>query len=256
MSTESGTPRDRVVAYLDGLLEIAGIDEPSLNGLQVEGAVAIERVAVAVDAAAATIERAIDADCQLLFTHHGLFWGPQQPLRGILGARVRRCFTADLNVYAAHLPLDLHPEVGNNVLLARALGAEPTGRFGSYAGVDIGTLGRLPQPIALAELAGRFAAIGCDEQLLWATGPDPVETLAVVTGAGASTLAEAAASGADCLVTGEPRQSAYHDARELGINCLFGGHYATETLGVRAVGERLAAELGVEIVWIDHPTGV
>lgn len=245
-----------IVAYLDERLDIDGVEDTSLNGLQLQGAGEVARVALAVDAALATIEAAVAQEADLLLVHHGLFWGPPRALRDALGARVGACFRAGLSVYAAHLPLDLHPELGNNALLARELGAEPESGFARIGGVDVGVIATLEEPLPLAELAGRLAAIGCDEQILWAFGSDPVRSVAVLTGSGCSALDEAIAAGADCFITGEPRQSAYHDAREAHINCLFAGHYATETFGVRAVGEELARCFQVDCVWIDHPTGV
>ncbi len=245
-----------LVAFLDAWLDVAGVPDASRNGLQVEASAEVARVAVAVDAAEATIAAAVRAQCELLFVHHGLLFGEIGPLTGPLARSLGACFRAGLSVYAAHLPLDRHPEVGNNHLLLRALGAERDGEFGAVGGVPIGALGTLPEPRPLARVAGMLAAAGADEQILWAFGPDPVRRLAVVTGSGCSLLGEAVAAGADCLVTGEPRHSAYHAARESGINCLFGGHYATETFGVRAVGERLRERFGLEVRWIDHPTGV
>lgn len=251
-----GVELEQIVAYLDERLDIEGVEDASLNGLQVEAAKRVERVALAVDAAQVTIDAAIEREAQLLVVHHGLLWGGPRPLRGAMGDRVGACFRGGLSVYAAHLPLDLHRELGNNTLLARKLGAEPDGSFGNYGGADIGVLAGLDGPVALAELAGRLAAAGCDEQILWAFGPDPLSRIAVLTGAGCSALDEAVAAGAECFITGEPRQSAYHDAREAGISCLFAGHYATETFGVRAVGAELVRRFQVETVWIDHPTGV
>lgn len=248
--------RDEIVLGLDEYLDIGAIEDASLNGLQVEGTDEVERVGIAVDAAQATIDAAVAAGCQLLVVHHGLFWGPQAALAGRMGSKVRSCFAAELSVYAAHLPLDLHPEVGNNTLLATALGGQVDGSFGAVAGVELGALATLEPAADIGGLAGRLAAAGCDEPLIWSFGPDEIERVAVVTGSGCSLLDEAVAVGADCFVTGEPRHSAYHAAHEHGIHCLFGGHYATETFGVRAVGEWLAERFGVQAEWIEHPTGV
>jgi len=248
--------RDELVAALDEYLDIAALHDSSLNGLQVEGAGEIVRVALAVDAAQATIDAAIAADCQMLIVHHGLFWGPQVALTGVMGRRVRAAFAADLSLYAAHLPLDAHPEVGNNVLLARALGGVVDGAFGEYEGALIGALASLNEPVDIGGLAGRLAALGCEEPLIWSFGAGEVQRIAVVTGRGGFALTEAAGESADCFITGEPIQELYHAARDHGIHCLFGGHYATETFGVRAVGDWLAEKFGVETVWIEHPTGI
>lgn len=245
-----------IAEHLDELLEIDAVEDASLNGLQVEAGSEVSRVGVAVDAAQLTVDRAVDEGCQLLLVHHGLFWGGASPLTGRLGAAVGACFAGGLSVYAAHLPLDRHAEVGNNALLGQALGGHAAGDFGVVGGVPIGALFELDEPCAVAELGGRLAAAGCAEQLIWDFGPERVRRLAVVTGSGCSLLEEAAAAGADCFVTGEPKHSAYHAARELAIHCLFGGHYDTETFGVRAVAERLADRFDLETVWIDHPTGI
>ncbi|MCH7825108.1 MAG: Nif3-like dinuclear metal center hexameric protein [Acidobacteria bacterium] len=243
--------RTDVVGALDEYLDIDAIADAALNGLQVEGKEEVVRVALAVDAAQVTIESAVDSDCQLLVVHHGLFWGPQVPLSGVVGRRVRACFVADLSVYAAHLPLDAHAEVGNNVLLAERLGARVDGAF-----ADIGALASFEEAIEVGALAGRLAAAGCDEPLIWSFGGEKIRRIAVVTGRGCSALDDAVDAGADCFVTGEPVQEAYHAARDHGIHCLFGGHYATETFGVRALGDWLVQEFDVEAVWIDHPTGI
>jgi dinuclear metal center YbgI/SA1388 family protein len=248
--------RNEIVAALNEYLDIDGMKDAALNGLQLEGADRIERVALAVDAAQATIDAAIESGCQMLVVHHGLFWGSQVALTGVMGRRVRAAFDGGLSLYAAHLPLDAHQEVGNNVLLAQRLGGTVDGEFGEYEGADIGVLATLEAPIDIGGLAGRLAAAGCEEPLIWSFGAGEVRRIGVVTGRGGFALAEAAAAGADCFITGEPIQELYHAARDHGIHCLFGGHYATETFGVRAVGEWLAGRFGVETEWIDHPTGL
>lgn len=172
--------RNEIIAALDEYLDITGIEDASLNGLQVEGGATVERVAIAVDAAQATIDAAVDAECQLLFVHHGLFWGPQTPLTGITAGRVKACFAAGLSVYAAHLPLDAHPEIGNNVLLAAALGARVDGSFGLLGGAEVGALATLEPPGDPGGLAGRLAAAGCDESLIWSFGPEQIRHIAVV----------------------------------------------------------------------------
>ena len=248
--------RDDLVAALDQYLDLRAVVDESLNGLQVEGAASIERIALAVDAAEATIAAAIEADCQLLLVHHGLFWDAPVRLVGPMAARVRACFRSDLSVYAAHLPLDRHAEVGNNAVLAAKLGGKVEAPFGEYGGASLGFLASLEVPVDVGAIAGRLAALGCEDPLIWSFGPETISKLAVVSGAACFLMEEAAAAGADCFVTGEPRHSQYHLAREIGIHCVFGGHYVTETLGVRALGEGLAVRYDIEVVWIDHPTGI
>ncbi len=248
--------RDDVVAALDEMLDIRSIADSCLNGLEIEGGANIEHVGLAVDAAQATIDAAAAAGCDMLVVHHGLFWGRPVAMTGINGRRVRACFAADMSLYAAHLPLDAHPEVGNNALLARLLGGRVDGRFAEFDGTEIGVLATLEEPVDIGGLAGRLAAAGCDEPLIWSFGDAEVSRIAVVTGRGGAALDAAVDAGADCFITGEPVQEAYHAARDHGIHCLFGGHYATETYGVRAVGEWLAEKFDVETTWIDHPAGI
>ena len=249
-------PLGDITAFLNSYLDIDVVPDESLNGLQVEASEQVERLAVAVDAAGETITMAAEAGCQLMIVHHGLFWGDSAPLRGRLGARVAQCYANGVSIYGVHLPLDLHPEVGNNALLAAALQAVPEACFGDLGGVQVGTLARFPDPLPLETLANRLSAVGCDDQLIWTFGAKEVSTIAVVTGSGCSVLDEAVAVGADCFITGEPRHSAYHDAQEAGLNCIFAGHYATETFGIRAVGDLVAERFAVEVRWIDVPTGV
>jgi len=248
--------REVLVAALNQYLDLGAVVDESLNGLQVEGAASIERIAVAVDAAEATITAATSAGCQLLLVHHGLFWGEPVRLVGPMATRVRACFRSDLSVYAAHLPLDRHPEVGNNVVLATKLGGTVEAPFGEYGGASLGVLARLDAPCDVGALAGRLAALGCEEPLIWAFGRETISKVAVVSGAACFLLEAAAAAGADCFVTGEPRHSQYHLAREIGIHSVFGGHYVTETVGVRALGDWIAERYDIEVVWIDHPTGI
>lgn len=243
--------RTEITAALDEYLDIGMVADSSLNGLQVEGAEEVSRAALAVDASQATIEAAVDADCQFLFVHHGLFWGQQVSLTGVVGQRVRTCFADDLSVYAAHLPLDVHAEVGNNVLLAKRLGARIDGTFGK-----IGVLASFEEATDIGSVAGRLAGAGCAEPLIWSFGDGEVGRIAVITGRGCSELDAAVDAGADCFVTGEPVHEAYHAARDHGIHCLFGGHYATETFGVRAIGDWLAEQFNIETAWIEHPTGI
>lgn len=248
--------RDELVAALDQYLDLGAVVDESLNGLQVEGTASIERIGLAVDAAEATISEAITLGCQLLLVHHGLFWGDPVRLIGPVATRLRACFRADLSVYAAHLPLDRHPEVGNNAVLAKTLGGQVEAPFGAYGGASLGVMARLDAPCDVGAIAGRLAALGCEEPLVWSFGPETINKVAVVSGAASFLLAAAAEAGADCFVTGEPRHSQYHSARELGIHCVFGGHYVTETVGVRALGDWIADRYDIETVWIDHPTGV
>ena len=247
---------DELVRYLDEYLGVGEVPDyrNALNGLQVEAPGPVRRVAAAVDAAEATIARAIEAEADLLLVHHGLFWDGNRPLTGRRYRRVAPLLGAGVAVYSAHLPLDLHPEVGNNAVLARELGMEVEGRFGAYEGVELGVWGEL-------ELTREALCARLDELLggrvhMIAGGPERVRRVGVLSGGGGSFVAAALEAGLDALITGEGSHHSYFDATEGGLNLYYGGHYATETWGVRALAEKLAARYGIEWVFVDHPTGL
>lgn len=248
------TSRDEIVAYLDERLDIGGVADGSSNGLQVAGAAEITRVAVATDAALATYHRAVELGCQLLFVHHGLIWGGIERVAGREREHLKLLLDNELNLYAAHLPLDRHPELGNNAQLAGTIGLTDRQPFGEYRGMAIGFRGTLEQPLSLAEMATRFQAQigGTPKDLPF--GPDRNTTVGIVSGGGSSTMREAIDGGLDCFVTGEGRHEDHHLALEGGINVLYLGHYCSETLGVRAVGRELEEKFGIEATFIDEPT--
>lgn len=247
---------DELAAYLDGFLRVSEVPDypPALNGLQVESSGEVRRVAVAVDAAQATVEAAVRAGADLLLVHHGLFWDGNQPVTGRRYRRLRALLEADVAVYAAHLPLDVHPEVGNNAVLARALGVEPRGSFGDYKGYPLGVWGELDTPRdALRE---RLEGLLGGRVHLVPGGPERIRRVGVVTGGAGSMVPAAVAAGLDAFVTGEGAHHNFFDAEEGGINLFLGGHYATETWGVRALARHLEEKFGLETVFIDHPTGL
>jgi len=248
--------RDQLVAYLDEYLHIETFDDSSNNGLQVEGGDEVDRLALAVDASLASIEGTIAAQAQMLLVHHGLFWGQPILVTGPHRRRLERLLAAGVSLYAAHLPLDCHPQVGNNATLARWLGLQEVAPFGDYKGHQIGVAGRLTAPLALAEFVAQVeGALGETVIKVWPFGSDSVQRVAIVSGSAASLLDQVAALGVDVYLTGEVSHSAYHQARELGLNVLFAGHYATETAGLKALAERLNQRFGLEAVFLDLPTG-
>jgi dinuclear metal center YbgI/SA1388 family protein len=247
-----------LTAHLDTLLNNAAFQDSSRNGVQVDGGDReTTRVAVAVDAGLAVIERAIAAGAHLLIVHHGILWGVEQPISGPFGRKVSALIRAGVTLYASHLPLDAHPEVGNNAELARAIELTDLAPYMPYKGACIGVRGRCESPRPLDWFVARAGTLsGARSSLTLPFGPPTIRTVGVVTGSGSLALEESARLGLDLLVTGEPKQSAYHEAKELGINVLFAGHYATETFGVRALGERLRGAFGIEPLFIDEPTGI
>lgn len=247
---------EELVTYLDGYLRTADVPdyERAWNGLQVEGVREVRRLGVAVDAAERTVELAVEGGCDFLIVHHGLFWDGGLPVTGRRYRRLRRLIEAGVWLYGAHIPLDLHPEVGNSAVLARALGVELDGTFGEARGVDIGVRGRLE--IRREGLAARLDELLGQPVRMVAGGPERVRTVGVITGAAGGMIGDAIAAGLDAFVTGEGTHHSWFDAMEGGINVYYGGHYATETWGVRALAEHLSVRFGLEHEFIDLPTGM
>lgn len=247
-----------ILAEADRLLEPSRFEDYGPNGLQVPGAATVERIVTAVSANAELFERAAAEDVQLILVHHGLFWGSGfRTVDAALKRRLQLLFDNDIALAAYHLPLDAHPEIGNNALLADALGASERLPFGAHRGQAIGFLATLPDGGQdIESLTARVAAITAREPLVQGAGPERVERIAIVSGAGTDYLAEAAAAGAQALLTGEPVERAMASARELGLHLIAAGHYATETFGIRRLGEVLAERCGVSHQFIDVPNPV
>lgn len=257
MSTlAAGIGLTELVTYLDAYLQVTTVtDSPeALNGLQVENGGRVRRVAAAVDACAATIAMAVDQGADLLLVHHGLFWNGLTPLTGPAYRRVAGLVRGDVAVYSAHLPLDRHPEVGNAPVLARQLGVTLRGEFGTYRGQTVGVWGELD--ITRDEFVTRVARATGQTPRLLAFGPERVRRLGIVTGAGGGEIAQAASASLDTYLTGEGPHWSYFDAEELRLNVVYAGHYATETMGVKALAEHVSAKFGLPWVFLDHPTGL
>ncbi len=247
-----------LVGYLDEYLSVREIpDFPNaFNGLQVEGKEEVRRVMTAVDASAASVQEAVAWRANLLVVHHGLFWDGLQPIVGRFRRRIQPLLCEGISLYSVHLPLDVHPEVGNNARLARLLGLSPTDRFADYQGTPVGLV--CETDIALDDLLSQLEAALNTQVKSIPLGGERVHRLGILTGGGGSTptLTEAHRMAIDTLITGEGAHHTYLDAEELGINLLYAGHYATETLGVRALGEHLQRQFGLEHRFFDHPTGL
>ncbi|WP_066417666.1 Nif3-like dinuclear metal center hexameric protein [Halorubrum aethiopicum] len=232
--------------------------DASANGLQVGPETgSVERVAFAVDAATATIEAAADAGSDVLVTHHGVSWGGIDHVTGRTYDRIAALAENDLALYVSHLPLDGHQELGNAAGVADAIGLSEREPFGTLGPVTIGTIGGTGEPLPPETIRDRLDGFegATNGTRVLEFGPDRIERVAVVTGSGADWLDEAAAAGADALVTGEGKQQVYHDAREAGVTVFLAGHYATETFGVRSL-QSLAEEWGLETTYVSHPTGL
>jgi dinuclear metal center YbgI/SA1388 family protein len=232
--------------------------DASANGLQVGPETGtVDRAAVAVDAAAATIEAAADADADLLVTHHGLVWGGLDRVTGREYDIIAALIESDIALYVSHLPLDGHESLGNAAGLADYLGLDAQEPFGTLGPVTIGQRGRAAEPYTVAELRSELAGLdtGGREPQVLDFGPETIEDVAIITGSGVDWLDEAVAADVDALVTGEGKQQVYHEAREAGINVFLAGHYATETFGVERLGE-LLSKWGVETTTLSHPTGL
>lgn len=247
-----------ILAEADRLLEPARFDDYCVNGLQVPGPREAQRLATGVSAHAELFERAAEAQADLLLVHHGLFWGPGvRAIDETLAGRLKILFGAQIALAAYHLPLDAHPELGNNALLARALGAEPGEPFGAHRGETIGVIASFAgEGVEAAQLLARVGEATAREPLVLGDGPARVERIAIVSGAGSDYVFEAAAAGADALLTGEPAERVTASARELGIHVIAAGHHATETFGIKALGELLAGRFGLEHTFIDVPNPV
>ena len=251
-----------VAEYLDGLLETATTPDytGALNGLQLDCRGPIRRVAASVDFSRRTIEGALAAGANLLVVHHGMFWGGPQRLVGPAYERLRLLMENDVAVYAAHLPLDRHPELGNNVLLARELGLQPSAGFAQFKGIAIGVRGESELPTdTLVARAGALAARHGGSALATPYQADRVtRRWGICSGGGASseTLREAHEAGLDTLIVGEGPHHTAVDAPELGLVVIYAGHYATETLGVCALAAELEARYELPWSFIGAPTGL
>ena len=249
--------KSALVSYLDGYLQIEDYDDYGPQGLQVEAdRPEVQRIALAVDSAPAVIAAAAAWQADMLLVHHGLFWGPTQPIRGPLGQRVRALLSADMHLYAAHLALDGHEVVGNNAVLAQMFDIEVEERWCVPKNQPIGVRGSAPAGTSLSQFAAAVAAkLGITPRVL-AHGPAEINQVAIVSGFGANNIAEAAALGVDTFLTGETSHAQFWGASDYGLNLVYAGHYATETVGVQALGQQLAAEFGLQTRFFDFPTGM
>ncbi len=248
--------RDELLAYLAEMLDVQAFADYAPNGLQVEGRANIKKIVTGVTACQALVDAAVERKADALLVHHGYFWkGEDTRIVGMKKQRLGTLLAADINLLAYHLPLDAHPGLGNNTQLAKLLGLQQEGVFGSETGTPIGQYGRLTQTVN-AEAFGKLLARKLGREPLHIAGAsDTIHTVAWCTGAAQSYLEQAAALGVDAFVTGEISEQTVHVARERGVHFFSAGHHATERGGVQALGAHLATHFGlaVEFVDIDNP---
>lgn len=245
-----------IVRYCDQLLGTGKVEdyERAANGLQVENRGPVRRIGAAVDAGLATVKLAIAAKADLLLVHHGLFWGPAHPWTGKRYELLRLLLDNHLAVYSSHLPLDAHPRLGNNARLCATLGWKRLHPFFFDHGQTIGF--EVRTRIARAELAARLERAVGSKPLVIPAGPAICRRIGVVSGGAGGDMKRAAEAGVDTFITGEGPHWTYTLAEELGVNVLYGGHYATETFGVKALAAHLSQRFKVPWVFLHHPTGL
>ena len=266
----SAVPLTEITAYLDEYLRVRDVPDErnAVNGLQVENSGAIGSIVAAVDASHATIAGSVAAASSrphgsaapLLIVHHGLFWDGNVPVTGRRYRRLAALLEHDLALYSAHIPLDLHPEVGNNVVLAERLGMQVEGWFGDYKGRALGAWGVAPPRWAtrdalVAEVDRALGTFAPGARLI-SGGPERVSRVGIITGGAGGMIGAAREAGLDTFITGEGAHHTYFDAMEWGLNVIYAGHYATETLGVQALASHLADRFDLDWEFHDHPTGL
>lgn len=248
--------RNELVTYLDSCFNVSAIRDSSCNGLQIEGKSTVTKIALAVDFSIKTSQEAHKAGCDLLIVHHGLIWGGLTSIRGFIYERVKTVMETGLNLYALHLPLDMHSELGHNIQIARLLELDSCETFGAYNGLELGVKGVFSHPLTVEELKERIDTTLSTVSVVLPFGSRSINSIAIISGSGARDVTEAIEKRCDAFFTGETSHAIYHTARDAAINVFFGGHYATETPGLKALGAHLADRFKLPSVFIDIPTGL
>jgi len=244
-----------LAAQLDELLDCTSFHDASANGIQVENRTAVTKIALAVDACLEAIEKAAAENCNLLIVHHGLFWGAQQLMVDPHYSRVRALLQADMALYAAHLPLDAHPRLGQNAQIAQTLNLIKTKPFALYHGKAIGVRGHLTKAVSRETMRRSLTEKIGACQTFFTFGPETIQTVGIIAGSATEPelFYELKKQGIDLFITGEPKHGAWYMARELGLNIFYGGHYQTETFAMRALAAHLKEALDLPAVFIDTP---
>jgi len=246
---------EELVNYLDDLLKIKEIKDESLNGLVVENKGEVNKVALAVDASLDTFKKAKEVGADFLFVHHGLWWGEPLPLSGGFFQKIKFLMENNIALYAAHLPLDLHPEFGNNVQFVKLLGWPIKRDFGKYENLLLGKEVLFAPPREREEVVKEIKNKLGGEPIIWDFGSLKIRRLGYVSGGAIDLLPEAIEKGLDAYITGEPEHSYYWMAKDEKINVIFLGHYLSETLGVKAIGKDIGDKFGLGTEFLFLPTG-
>lgn len=246
----------RIVDFLQAELRVAEISDyaGAHNGLQLQNSGSVTKVAAAVDATLPVVAAAVEQGADLLIVHHGMFWRGVQPITDAFYQKLKLAMDANLAIYSCHLPLDVHPAWGNNVLLAHALGLESIEPFLFSKGMAVGLRGE--KQIDRRHLVSQLTKILQHPVHSCLAGVTQCERIGICTGAAGSEVEAAARAGVDTFITGEGPHWSYGLAEELGVNLIYAGHYATETFGVKCVAEQVSSRFAVERCFIDHPTGI
>lgn len=255
----ASTSLSSLVDFLNSELSVSSYADMAFNGLQIESpANSVTHVGFSVDAGMSVLNEACRRGCQLLVAHHGLMWGKQEPVVGSLARKLGLCLGKGLSLYAAHLPLDGHATLGNAAQLAKYLGASQVEPCFEYKGSPIGALATFPTPRSIESIVEQLSR--CEgalrPPLVLPFGKTSAQRVGIATGSASTLIPEVVSRGLDLLITGEPKQEAYHLAQDLGCSVVCMGHYASETFGVRALERVLSDKFGVKTEWISEPTGI
>ena len=247
----------KIISFLDETLASPSFSDASLNGLQVEGSKEVSNVAVAVDVSLELVSHPDAKSADLLIVHHGLFWGKPLAIAGPHKRVIGSLFESNTSLYTSHLPLDAHAELGNNQCLAELLELCEVVSAGDYNGIKIGRLGLNKQKLSIENFDQKLSSLEGDfKPLILPFGPKTPERVMIVSGSAADMLYAHKSEKFDTFITGEPKQFAYHYAKEHGLNAIFAGHYSSETLGVKALGKLLEEKFSVKWKFVDIPTGI
>jgi len=245
-----------LVSYMDDYLRVNEISDVSINGLQIEGKKDVKKICLGVDSSLEIFKEASKRKADLILVHHGLIWGGLKSIRGLVKERISYLLENGISLYASHLPLDMHPEVGNNIGLIKILNLSDPEPFGEYHGVKIGFKGKYEKEKGVKEISRTLEKSLPTEVESFNFGPDKIKSVGIVSGGGGSAFEDCIKEEIDLFITGEPSHTIYHIAKEAGINLIFAGHYATEKLGVMDLGKNIEEKFKIKSEFIDIPTGL